>query len=126
MAERNEISVVADQIGTPTWAMDLAKAIWQIARKTEIQGICHWTNEGFTSWYDFAVDIQKYSIELGLLDKEISIKQIKTEDYPTPAIRPLYSVLVSTATWKALGYTAPHWHESLRMMLSELKEQDDA
>ena len=126
MAERDEISVVSDQVGTPTWTMDLAAAIWNLAIKTDMQGIFHWTNEGIASWYDFAVAIQKYAIELGLLDKEISIKQIKAEDYQTPAKRPLYSVLDSTDTWTALGYTPPHWRISLKNMLVELKEHTNA
>ena len=122
MGERDEISVVSDQVGTPTWAKELAKAIWHLAEKTDLQGIFHWTNEGIASWYDFAVAIQEKAFELDLLKKAIPIISIGTKDYPTPAKRPLYSVLDSTAAWKALGYTAPHWRESLRMMLEELKK----
>ena len=125
MADRNEISVVADQIGTPTWAMDLAKAIWQIANKMEIQGICHWTNKGFASWYDCAVAIQEETFELGLLKKTIPIIPIQTKDYPTAAKRPIYSVLDCTNTWTALGYTAPHWRTSLRKMLKKLKVKSE-
>ena len=122
MAERDEISVVSDQIGTPTWARDLAKAIWQVAEITAMQGIFHWTNDGIASWHDFALAIQEEALDIGLLDKKTSIKQIKTVDYPSPAKRPLYSVLDSTATWEALGYTPPHWRQSLRQMLAELKK----
>ena len=122
MTERDGISVVADQIGIPTWAKKFAQAIWLIAAKKEMQGIWHWTNADVASWYDFSKAIQEEAFELGLLNKKIPILPIQTKDYPTPAKRPSYSVLDSTATWKALGYTAPHWRESLRMMLEELKK----
>ena len=121
MAERDELKIVADQVGTPTWAKELAKAIWLIADKTDMQGMYHWTDDGMASWYDFAVAIQKEARELGLLQKSIPVKPIKTEEYPTPAKRPPYSVLDKTSTCMALGYTPPHWRESLRRMLVEFK-----
>ena len=108
------------QIGTPTWAMDLAKAIWHLAEKADLQGIFHWTNAGIASWYDFAVAIQEEALELGLLDKSIPIIPIQTKDYPTAAKRPTYSVLDCTDTWNALGYTPPHWQLSLKKMLIEM------
>jgi dTDP-4-dehydrorhamnose reductase len=119
MAERDELKIVADQVGTPTWAKELAKAIWLIADKTDMQGTYHWTDDGTASWYDFAVAIQEEARELGLLQKMIPVKPIKTEEYPTPAKRPPYSVLDKTSTCAALGYTPPHWRESLRRMLVE-------
>jgi len=122
MLERDEIGVVSDQIGTPTWAKKFAQTIWQIATKKEMQGIWHWTNAGSASWYDFSKAIQEEAFKLGLLKKKIPILSIRTKDYPTPAKRPSYSVLDSTRTWKALGHTAPHWRESLRIMLEELKK----
>ena len=122
MAERDELKIVVDQIGTPTWAKDLAMAIWLIADKTEMQGIYHWTDEGVASWYDFALAIQEEAHKLGILQRMIPVKPIKTVAYPTPAKRPAYSVLDKTSTCAALGYTPPHWRESLIKMLSELKE----
>ena len=122
MAERDELKIVADQIGTPSWAKDLAMAIWLIADKTEMQGIYHWTDEGVASWYDFALAIQEEAHKLGILQRMIPVKPIKTVAYPTPAKRPAYSVLDKTSTCAALGYTPPHWRESLIKMLSELKE----
>ena len=122
MAERDELNVVADQVGTPTWAKELAKAIWLIAGKKDMQGIYHWTDEGNASWYDFAVAIQEEALGLGLLQKAIPIKPIKTEKYPTPAKRPAYSVLDKTSTIEALGHKPSHWRESLKQMLIELKE----
>lgn len=122
MKEKNEISVVADQIGTPTWGRDLAKAIYNFADVPRAQGIYHWTDAGVASWYDFAIAIQEEAHQLGLLQKNISIKPIRTQDFPTPAKRPAFSVLDKTATWKTLGYTALHWRKSLRSMLQELRE----
>ncbi len=125
MAEREELKIVADQIGSPTWARELAKVIWLMAHKADMQGIYHWTDEGEISWYDFAVAIQEEAHELGILQKMIPIKPIKTEEYPTPAKRPAYSVLDKTSTIEALAYKPPHWRESLRKMLIELKVKSD-
>ena len=122
MAEREELGVVDDQVGTPTWAKELAKTIWLIAGKTDMQGTYHWTDDGKASWYDFALAIQEEAYGLGLLQKTIPIKPIKTEEYPTPARRPAYSVLDKTSTLEALDCKTPHWRESLIKMLIELKE----
>jgi dTDP-4-dehydrorhamnose reductase len=122
MAERDEISVVADQVGSPTWARDLAKAIYHFANISDARGIYHWTDAGVASWYDLAVAIQEEAITLDLLKKIIPVKPIRTEDYQTPAKRPAYSVLDKTATWDILGYFASHWRQSLRLMLEELKK----
>jgi dTDP-4-dehydrorhamnose reductase len=122
MAKREELGVVDDQVGTPTWAKELAKTIWLIAGKTDMQGTYHWTDDGKASWYDFALAIQEEAYGLGLLQKTIPIKPIKTEEYPTPARRPAYSVLDKTSTLEALDCKAPHWRKSLIKMLIELKE----
>ena len=122
MNEKDTIIVVADQVGAPTWTNDLARAIWHFASIPDTQGIFHYTNTEVASWYDFAVAIQEEAFALGLLKQTVQINPIRTEEYPTPAKRPPYSVLDCTATWKVLGYTAPHWRESLRMMLKELKK----
>jgi dTDP-4-dehydrorhamnose reductase len=122
MAEKEEIRVVADQVGTPTWARDLARAIYKLANIPNTGNIHHWTDAGVASWYDFAVAIQEEAFQLGILKNSIPVKPIRTEDYPTPAMRPAYSVLDKTSTWKTLGYTASHWRRSLRQMLEELKQ----
>ena len=121
MEERDELKVVADQIGTPTWAKELARAIWLIADNTDMQGIYHWTDDGVTSWYEFAIAIQEEALGLGILQGTIPIRPIKTEEYPTPAKRPPYSVLDKSSSCAALGYTPPHWRNSLKKMLYELK-----
>ena len=120
MADRDELGVVADQIGTPSWARGLAEAVWQVSAKG-VAGVYHWTDAGSASWYDFACAIREEALALGLLNKAANIKPIRTEDYPTPAHRPSYSVLDKTSFWQTLQYTPVHWRLSLKNMLMELK-----
>ncbi len=119
MGERPEVRVVADQIGTPTYAPGLASALWTLASKG-MTGIYHYTDAGVASWYDFAVAIQEEALALALLDRVVPIIPIATADFPTPAKRPSYSVLDSSATYEALGGPAPHWRVNLRRMLNEI------
>lgn len=120
MAEREELGIISDQIGTPTWANSLAKAVWQ-SIELNASGLHHWSDAGVASWYDFAYAIMEEGITLGLLDKPIKINPITTADYPTPASRPCYSVMDKTTTWKALDMQSEHWRVSLRSMMEELK-----
>lgn len=120
--EREEIGVVADQVGTPTWARTLAKAIWEMGNRSELSGIYHWTDAGVASWYDFAVAIHDEALQIGLLKKHVSIIPLRTEEYPLAARRPSYTVLEKSDTWKALGLTPPHWRLSLRAMLREMAD----
>ena len=122
MAERDELSVVADQVGTPTWARGLAEALWQAAEKPGLEGIYHWTDAGVCSWYDFAVAIAEEGVELGLLPRLPRVHPIPGSAYPTPALRPAYSVLDKQDTWQALQTEGLHWRVQLRAMLQELKE----
>ncbi len=119
MKERDELGVIADQVGTPTWANSLAHAIWRAIEK-DLTGVHHWSDAGVASWYDFAYAIMEEGIQLGLLEKAVKINAITTADYPTPASRPCYSVLDKTATWKALDMRSEHWRVALRKMMSEL------
>ena len=120
MAEREELGIISDQIGTPTWANSLANAVWH-AIQLNTTGIHHWSDAGVASWYDFAYAIMEEGVALGLLDKPIKIKAITTADYPTPASRPCYSVMDKTVTWEALQMQSEHWRVALRKMLIELK-----
>jgi len=120
MAEKEALSVVADQIGTPTYANSLAKGLWDLALKGA-SGILHYTDSGAASWYDFAVAIQEEALAIGLLNRAIPIAPIATADYPTPATRPSFSVLDKAKTWDILGDHAPHWRVNLRTMLRSLK-----
>jgi dTDP-4-dehydrorhamnose reductase len=119
MGDRQELGVIADQIGTPTWARGLAESLWQ-ALEVDAMGLHHWTDAGVASWYDFAQAIMEEGEHLGLLEKQIKLKPLTTADYPTPASRPAYSVLDKTQTWKALGLSGEHWRVALRKMMTEL------
>lgn len=119
MAERDSLGIVADQIGTPTWAKGLANAVWKLAQINQ-DGMFHWTDAGVASWYDFAVAIQEEALALGLVKTKCIINPIGTADYPLPAKRPPFSVLDKSETWKKLGLSGQHWLESLRKMLREL------
>ncbi len=121
MAERPEVRVVADQIGTPTYAPGLAVALWQLAGHG-LTGIHHYTDSGAASWYDFAVAIQEEAIAAGLLAAAVPVIPIDTVDFPTPARRPPYSVLGKRSTFAALGRASPHWRANLRAMLAEIAE----
>jgi dTDP-4-dehydrorhamnose reductase len=125
MAEREELAVVADQVGTPTWARGLAEAVWAGAKRPELSGIYHWSDAGVASWYDFAVAIAEEAFALGLLPHPVRVRPIATRDYPTPAQRPSYSVLDKTRSWADLALPALHWRLQLRNMLNEFKELQD-
>lgn len=116
--EREEVRVVADQIGGPTWAKDLALAI-AVLTQQRAQGIYHYTNSGVASWYDFAVAIFEEVENLGIPRKLHQVVPIATADYPSPARRPAYSVLSHEKIVQALGSVPPHWRVSLRAMLHQ-------
>ncbi|MDX1943333.1 MAG: sugar nucleotide-binding protein, partial [Saprospiraceae bacterium] len=118
--ERPELRVVYDQIGTPTYARDLARIILNIIQRVEkgeiertlLHHIYNYSNEGVTSWYDFAKAIFEMS------NINCKVVPIETKDYPTPAARPPYSVLNKSRIKDAFGIEIPHWRESLRVCLS--------
>ena len=118
MKEREELGIVADQIGSPTWARGLASTIWGLVEK-QARGTYHHSDAGVASWYDFAVAIAEEATELGLLDKVPAIRPITTADYPTPATRPAFSLLDCSKTHGLLGKAPVHWRENLRLMLKE-------
>lgn len=119
--ERDELKVVSDQVGTPTFAGDLALAILTIISKTESKtcdwkaGIYHYSNEGVCSWYDFAKSIHEiYGIDC-------NVHPIPTEEYPTPAVRPPYSVLNKSKIKRIFGVQIPYWRDSLKKCITQLK-----
>ncbi|MFM9264323.1 dTDP-4-dehydrorhamnose reductase [Tychonema sp. BBK16] len=118
--DREEIRVVADQIGSPTWTGDLAAAISQIIPqiKPEIFGTYHYTNSGVCSWYDFAIAIFEEAEKLGFPLKVRRVIPITTSEYPTPAKRPAFSVLSTVKISGILGTYPPHWRQGLRQMLA--------
>jgi len=122
MATRDEIEVVADQVGSPTWAHGLANAVWAAAGLPELGGILHWTDAGVASWYDFAIAVQDEAEDLGLLDRSCVIRPIASRDYPTAAQRPAFSVLETEETCRALAIEPVHWRRQLHLMLQQLAE----
>lgn len=115
-AERESLNVVADQVGTPTYAGDLAKAIVQILPQIseKTRGIYHFTNEGVCSWYDFATEIMD---ESGL---KCQVNPIPTSAYPTRAERPAYSVLDKTKTKNTFGIQIAHWKRALQKCIRQM------
>jgi dTDP-4-dehydrorhamnose reductase len=119
LRERPEVRVVADQVGTPTHADSLARAIWALDA-AGITGIHHWTDAGVASWYDFAVAIRDEALALGLLERAVPVVPIRTSDYPTPARRPAMSVLDKGSSWAITG-PAAHWRTELRLALEAIR-----
>lgn len=115
MSEREEIGVVADQVGTPTYARDLAKAIMQIIEAPEfVQGVFHYSNEGKISWHEFAVAVKEIK---GFKTK---VNAISSDAFPTPAKRPNFSLLDKTKIKEVYNVSVPDWRTSLQEMLAKL------
>lgn len=120
MQERPSLNVVFDQAGTPTYAVDLAKAVLHILQyrklnpDTNVSGVYHYSNEGVTSWYDFAVTVKE------LTGAACEISPITTDLYPTPAQRPAYSVLNKQKIKTTFGIQVPYWKDSLKVCLQHL------
>lgn len=118
--ERDVLSVVSDQVGSPTYARDLAAVLIKIIDKITVDkvdepGLYHYSNEGVISWYDFAVFIVDY------YKFQCAIIPISSEQYKTVAVRPTFSVLNKTKLKKVFGIQVPHWHQSLLECLGQLK-----
>ena len=113
--EREQLGVIFDQVGTPTYAHDLATAIMTAIDKGIKPGVYHFSNEGVTSWYDFTKSIHRLA---GINTCQVS--PLHTAEYPTPASRPAYSVLDKTKIKAAYGIEIPHWEESLAKCIAKL------
>jgi dTDP-4-dehydrorhamnose reductase len=120
LREKEEVRVVSDQMGTPTWATGIAQAIWGLIEVSAAAGIYHWTDLGIATWYDFATAIQDEALAQGLLVRAVPVIPIATSEYPTPAIRPAFSVLNTQSTRALVNAPARHWRHNLRLMLNEL------
>lgn len=120
MNTRNEVKVVSDQRGTPTFCGTLADVIIKIIKAKNVPfGIYHVTDEGEISWWDFAVEINAQAKNFGLLENPAcKVNPCTTEEYPTPAKRPAYSVLSKEKIQSALGIKLPPWQESLKKFLA--------
>lgn len=117
--EKSELSVVFDQVGSPTYARDLARVVLDILSKIENDGveIYHYSNEGVCSWYDFAKEIMR------MAKLTCMINPIETTEYPTPAKRPHYSLLNKAKIKKDFGIAVPYWKDSLDTCLQKLGER---
>lgn len=112
---REELRVIVDQVGTPTYAMDLADAIFQIiASDKQAYGVYHFSNEGVTSWFDFATAIFEIS------SMSTRVLPIPGSEYPTAAVRPAYSVMDKSKIKNTFNITIPHWRKSLKICLNKL------
>ncbi|RYY17743.1 MAG: dTDP-4-dehydrorhamnose reductase [Cytophagaceae bacterium] len=113
--ERDELRIIWDQVGTPCYAIDLAGCLLTIIEaQSTAYGIYHYSNEGVTSWYDFATAIFELS------GTEVKTIPIRTAEYPTKATRPAYSVMDKSKVKQALGVAIPHWRASLQTCLGQL------
>ncbi len=123
-SERESLNVIFDQVGTPTYALDLADAILKAMDQTidtehDKGGVYHFSNEGVCSWYDFTIKIHEIA---GI--NTCKVNPIETKDYPTKAARPHYSVLNKTKIKQTFNITIPHWEASLKDCIKELSEQE--
>ena len=123
-SERESLNVIFDQVGTPTYAEDLADAILKAMNQTidtdhDKGGVYHFSNEGVCSWYDFTIKIHEIA---GITTCKVN--PIETKDYPTKAARPHYSVLNKTKIKQTFNITIPHWEASLKNCIKELSEQE--
>ena len=114
--ERDSLGVIFDQIGTPTYANDLAQAIFAAINKGVVRGIYHFSDEGVCSWYDLTVAIHRLA---GIAS--CKVKPLHTADYPAKAPRPHYSVLDKTKIKDTFGIEIPHWEESLKRCINQLR-----
>lgn len=113
--EKDTLGVVFDQIGTPTYAHDLARVIYTIINKGIVRGIYHFSNEGVCSWYDFTLAIHRLA---GI--NSCQVKPLHTAEYPAKANRPAYSVLDKTKIKQTFDIEIPHWQESLAVCINKL------
>ena len=115
-AERDLLKIIADQVGTPTYGIDLAACVLDIISSGKAEyGIYHYSNEGVTSWYDFAKGI------FDLSETEVKVLPIRTSEYPTKATRPAYSVMDKTKIKHTFGIEIPYWRDSLAVCIQRLK-----
>jgi len=118
MEERDSLSVVDDQVGTPTWAHGLAQVVWGSIEK-ELTGLFHWSDAGVASWYDFALAIQEEGLAAELLSRKALVNPIPTSGYPTPAKRPSFSVMDKKIICRVLSIKSVGWRLRLKSMFNE-------
>jgi dTDP-4-dehydrorhamnose reductase len=120
MGAKDELSVVDDQVGSPTSTHGLANLIFAMIRQHSCQGIYHWTDGGNISWFEFAQEIQRQALQEGLLNKAIPLKRISSSEYPTAARRPPYSVLDRSRALADFECPGQLWKEQLAKVIQAL------
>lgn len=120
-SDKDTLKVVFDQVGTPTYAGDLASVIYQVIEENQLykEGIYHFSNEGVCSWYDFAKEI------CDLSGNVCDIQPCHSDEFPSKVKRPHFSVLDKTKVKSTFGITVPYWKDSLQKCINELKQQLD-
>lgn len=117
--EREELGIVADQMGSPSWTNDIAKVIDQLLTSNKT-GVYHYSNQGIISWHEFASEIVRYASEVGYPIKAKSVQPISTDQYPVAATRPAFSALESSKIRSELNLNEDHWQQSLHAMIDRL------
>jgi len=127
LSEVKELKIISDQVGSPTTTSILAKACWQTiilkSQGCEIPKIMHCTNSGVGSWYDIASSLEEIGIKLNLIENQVNILPIKSEEYPTSAKRPFYSVLDCSDSLKKLSIKPINWRSAIFKLLTQLKNE---
>ena len=122
--DKEELGVVADQVGCPSSTLNLARACWRVIGGSEegleLPPVLHWCDGGAASWYDVSVAVGELAVELGLLNRAAKVNPINTADYPTPATRPSYSLLDCQASRNELKLEAQPWRAALRDVLQAI------
>ncbi len=122
--DKDQITIVYDQIGSPTWTRNLATLIWRaVTNFPNVNGVYHWTDAGIASWYDFAIAIQSTAYDLELIKKQARISPIRTNQYHSSALRPANSILDCSSTWQEFDIVPISWQKSLKQMLKSYKLQ---
>jgi dTDP-4-dehydrorhamnose reductase len=121
MRAHGKVRVVADQRGTPTAARSIARALWRIAARADIDGVLHWTDNGVATWHEFACAIAADGVAAGLMVAMPEVAAITTSEYPTPAKRPRNSVLDTDESVARLGMVPTGWRDSLLQTIAELR-----
>ena len=122
--EREQLGVVADQVGCPSSTLNLAMACWTVITSSregmELPPVLHWCDGGAASWYDVSVAVGELALELGLLERAATVNPISSADYPTPATRPGYSLLDCQASRQVLQLEVQQWRAALRDVLQAI------
>ena len=123
MRKKSDLDIVNDQIGSPTSAHSLSRLLIKVIGHENFYGILHWCDGASVSWFDFAMEIQRQAFNLGLLKTKIPLKPIKTEQYPTSAKRPKYSVLERNCSKELFNVATKNWKDELQEVITRISEK---